>query len=399
MGLFDGFLDMVLSVHMRAFHSLALVLLLLPAVSFASTITTGRTLVLSEPTPGNAYLAGTDITIAAPQSGDVLALGATVVVSAPVTGDVMALGGTVGIHKPVTGDVRVVAASLQVDAPISGDFVAAANELHASTTAKDTHLAGGTVELIGSSTGAVNIYASDITLTGDYQGDVTLNASNSITLGPGTHIHGALNYNAPQQLTLPDGVRVDGGVHYTGSSSFLPTNQQAQTFAVAGASILFLVHLLAVLVLAGIIAGLFPKFTELVAERSLEPSSYRFVLLTLLGFALLVATPVLILILLLSFVGIGVALFLIPLYLLFFMLAYVYAGILTGTLLARTLLKRSIITWKEGVVGMLVFYLIGIVPTLGPLLKAVLIMVAGGTIASIAFTFTFRRSEGELPLE
>ena len=383
---------------MRATLALAL-LLLFPAVSFASTVTSARTLVLSDSVPGNAYLAGTDVTVTAPQAGDVMGVGATFTLLAPVGGDVLATGGTLGVHKAVAGDVRFFGGQVQIDAPIGGDLAGVAGQIDASTTPQEIHIAAGTARLSGGARGAVSVYASDVSLAGDYAGDVSLVVSNTIVFAPGTHIRGKLEYNAPEQLSLPQGMIVDGGVTYTGSASYLPTNQQAQTFAVAGASILFLVQLLAVLILAGLFAGLFPVFTERVAQRALEPSTLRFVLLVLLGFAIFVATPVLIFFLVISVVGIAVALVLLPLYALLFMSAYVYAGIITGTILARAILKRTIITWKEAVVGMLVLYLVGSVPTIGLLIKAILILGAGGAIAAEAFMFTFKRNQEELPFE
>lgn len=373
-----------------------LALFLLPLSAFASTFSSARTLVASEPSDGNTYLSGTDITITAPENGDVLALGATITSSAPIKGDVLLVGGTVRVQKEVSGDVRIVAGTINVDAPVSGDLALAGGTIIASTTAKDTHIAGGSVILTSGSHGPVSVYASDVTLSGEYEGDVTLVVSDAITLRPGTHIRGKLLYNAPQKITLPEGIVVDGGVTYTGSSSYLPTNEQARTFAVAGASILFLVHVTALVLLAGLCAGLFPVFTERMSERTLNRSTSQFVLMVLLGFGILIATPVLIVLLLLTFVGIGVGLLLIPLYLLFLLVAYVYAGILTGSLLARLVLKREIITWKEGVVGMLVFYLIGIVPVIGSLVQAVLLLVCLGTLISITFTFAFKREEPSL---
>ena len=41
---------------------------------------------------------------------------------------------------------------------------------------------------------------------------------------------------------------------YTGATDYLPNSSQAHTFAIAGATILFIVHLLAVLILAGLAA-------------------------------------------------------------------------------------------------------------------------------------------------
>ncbi len=374
-------------------------LLLAPFAASASTLQTARTIVLSDASTTNAYLAGTDITVVAPLAGDLLAAGGTVTSNAPVAGDAMLAGGTVDIEKSVAGDARLIGGQVTVNASVAGDLMIVGATVTASSSARDTRIAGATVNLTGSN-GPVIIYGSDVTLSGDFKGDVTVEASNSITITDGTHIHGALNYNAPQQITPASTAVIDGGASYIGTSSFLPTKKEAHTFAIAGATILFIVHLLAVLVLAGLLGGLFPVFTERVAERTLaDRSPGRFVLLALLGFGILVAAPVLIFILLVSFVGIAVALALAALYALFFILAYIYGGVLAGAALARTLFKRYVITWKEAVLGMLVFYLIGIIPVVGVFVKFVLMMTAGGAIAALAFNFAFRREEPELPFE
>lgn len=380
-------------------YALVIALLLVPVFASASTLESARTVVLSEPQTANAYLTGTDVTVVAPLAGDLLAAGGTVVANSPVAGDVMVAGGTVRIDKSVAGDVRAFGGEVSVTAPVAGDLILAGGTITASTSAQDTRIAGGTVKLTGAA-GPVIIYGADITLAGDFAGDVTIEASDTITLAEGTHIHGALRYNAPQQIVVPSSVQVDGGALYIGSSSFLPSSEEAHTFAIAGATVLFIVHLAAVLILAGLLAGLFPLFTERVVERTLVAHSpRRFVLLALLGFAIFVAAPILILILLFSFVGIGVALALGALYALLVMLAYVYAGILAGAALAHGLMKRYVVTWKEAVLGMLVLYFIGIIPVVGMLVKFVLMMAALGAIASLAYLFAFRRSQDELPLE
>jgi cytoskeletal protein CcmA (bactofilin family) len=384
---------------MKRLVVLATILLLAPVSAFASTLQTDRTIVLSDPESGNAYLAGTDVTVVSPLAGDVLAAGGTVSITGAISGDVMAAGGTVRIDKPVAGDVRAFGGEVTVDAPVAGDLILAGGTVTASSSATDTRIAGGTVRLTGAS-GPVIIYGADITLSGEFTGDVTIEASDRITIADGTHIRGALRYNGPQQITIPAGVRVDGGTSYIGSSSFLPSSEEAQTFAVAGATILFIVHLAAVLILAGLLAGLFPLFTERVVTKTLtERSPGRFVLLALLGFGIFVATPVLILILVLSFVGIGVALLLAAIYALFVLLAYVYAGILAGAALGQRLMKRYVVTWKEAVLGMLVLYLIGTIPVIGMLVKFVLMMAAGGAIVSLAYGSAFRRTDAGLPLE
>jgi hypothetical protein len=384
---------------MKRYLAVLALFLALPLAASASTLQSARTIVLSDAQSANAYLTGTDITVVAPIAGDLLAAGGTVAANAPIAGDAMLAGGTVDIEKPVAGDVRIAGAHVTVNAPVGGDLIAAGATVTASSSAKDTRIAGATVSLTGAK-GPVVIYGSDITLAGDFAGDVTIESSDKLTIADGTHIQGALRYNAPEQIDIPATAHVDGGATYIGSASFVPSTKEAKTFAIAGATIFFVVHLIAVLLLAGLLAGLFPHFTERVAERALaDRSPGRFVLLALLGFAVVVATPVLILFLFFSFVGIGVAFLLIALYALFLMLAYVYAGVLAGAALARSALKRYVITWKEAVLGMLVFFIIGVIPVFGAFVKFVLMMAAGGAIISIAYTFAFRRNQEELPLE
>ena len=374
-------------------------LLALPLAASASTLQSARTIVLSEPQSENAYLTGTDITLVAPLAGDFLAAGGTVVANGPVAGDVMLVGGTIRVDKPVGGDVRAFGGEVTVTAPVAGDLILLGGTVVASTSARDTRIAGGSVKLMGAA-GPVIIYGSDVTLSGNFTGDVTIEASDNVIVAEGTHITGVLRYNAPQQIVVPPSAAIDGGALYIGSSSFLPSTEEAHTFAIAGATVLFIVHLAAVLILAGLLAGLFPAFTERVVERTLVARSpRRFVLLALLGFAIFVATPILVLILLFSFVGIALALVLTAFYALLVMLAYVYAGILAGAALAHGLLKRYVVTWKEAVLGMLVLYFIGIIPVAGMLVKFVLMMAALGAIASLSYLFAFRRSQDELPLE
>lgn len=365
----------------------------LPVVTHASTVLSSRTLVVAEPVDGNAYIAGTDVSLTAPQKGDVLGVGATISDTARVGGDLMLAGGTVIVREGVVGDARIVGGRIDLTAPVGGDLFLAGGTITASTSASFAHVAGGTVSLSGAFTGPVKVYGGDVTISGTYRGDVTVAASDHISVLPGTVITGTLSYNAPEQIALPEDVQVLGGVEYTGSSVYLPTNEEAKRFAIAGASVLFIVHLLALLILAGLAAGLFGTFTERLAERAIARPTSQFVLLVLLGFGMLIATPVLILLLLLSFVGIGVAFFILLTYLLAIFIAYIYAGILTGTLLARKFLHRSVITWKEAVVGMMVFYLIGAVPFFGPLVKGILILASLGALTSLFYTTAFKREE------
>lgn len=387
---------------MACYRFLAVILLAaiaFPAGLSAATYTTARTLVVSEPPEGNVYLAGTDITVAAPLPADVLATGGTVTLAAPVEGDALLAGGTVLVERPIAGDLRAVGAQIVVNTSITGDLSLAGGTVTASSTASEIRVIGGTVRITGSGGRAV-VYGADVYLSGHFAGDVEVIASDRLTLLEGTVVDGSLRYDAPQEALIPSSATVRDGVTYTGASSYLPTIEEAKTFAIAGASVFLLVRIFAVLIVAALLVGLFPAFAQAVADRALARSPGRFALLTLLGFAIVFATPVFIFILLASFVGMGIAFVLLAAYLLLVMLGYLYAGVLAGAALGRGLMKREIVTWKLALLGMLVLYLIGTVPVIGGVLTFILFLAATGTIVVLAHRFAFGRVSEEIsPLE
>lgn len=376
--------------------ALVVILAAVPAAAIAATIVGGRTLVVSEPSQGNSYLYGGDITVTTPVAGDLLAAGGTVTASAAIGGDVLIAGGSVEVRKPVAGDLRAIGGTIRIDDAVGGDLLAFGASVIASTTPSYAWIGGGTVSLSGSK-GPVTIYGGTISLSGTYAGDIHLIASDHISIAPNTKVHGHLQYDAPQQIELPEGAVVDGGVQYTGKS-YLPTSQEAQTFAIAGASIFFLVRVLAVVIAAGLLTGLFPTFAQAVADRALSRPANRFFMQILLGFGVIVATPVLILLLLASFAGAAIAFVLFAAYLLLLILSMLFSGVIAGAALARRFTKRSLVLWRDAVFGMLALSVIALVPILGAVVDLILMAAACGILVSLTFRFAYPKEE-EISLE
>src|SRR3989338_2937828 len=371
-------------MHMKR-ALLALLIFFFPLSGIAATFASEKTLTLSEPVPDNAYVAGANVRISTDLPADLTVAGGTVGVYAPVAGDVLAAGGTVVIERPIGGDVRVAAGRLHITSDVAGDVAAAAGSVTVSGKARGVYIVGGTVEVTGGASGPVTIYGSDITLAGDFAGDVEIIASDRFTVRGDTHITGTLRYKEGEEENIRRSAFIEGGVTYTGSYAYVPTKEEARKFALAGAGVFLVVRTLAGMIVAGLLVGLFPAFAGRVADLALS------------GFALFVATPLLVLLLLLSFVGAGLAILLGILYLLLLLLACVYAGVIAGAALRRHAFSRFTksreITWKDAVLGVFVLSLIGIVPVIGPLVKFILAVVAAGILASIAYRFAFRPTE------
>jgi cytoskeletal protein CcmA (bactofilin family) len=372
--------------------------LTLPLTASAATFLSERTIVVSEAPEGNLYLAGTDVTVATALLADVLALGGTLSLRAPIAHDALLAGGTIVVDGDVGGDLRAVGARVVVTGKVTGDLSLAGGTIIASSSAQDTRMVGGSLRVNGGGARTV-LYGADVHLAGTFTGDVEVVASDSLTLAEGTVIEGTLRYDAPQEVTLPATATVTGGVTYTGSSSYLPTVEQAKTFAIAGASVFLVVRILSLVIAAALLAGLFPAFAQKVSDRVLSRTPGRFALLALLGFAVVIATPVLIFLLLVSFVGMSVAFVILFGYLLLIMLAYLYAGIIAGASLAQGLFKRTQVTWKFAVLGMLGLYLVGTVPVIGGLIVSILFFAAAGAIVAIAHRAVFGRLPEDITAE
>jgi hypothetical protein len=364
-------------------------------LAHAATIFSEQTAEISSSTPDNAYVFAGQARVDAPLPADLCAVAGTLTVAAPVAGDALLAGGTVDLQKPVVGDVRIIGGRVSSDDSVGGDLMIAGGSVSVFGKAKSTNIIGGTVDVTNGSNGPVLIYGADVSLAGQFNGDVEVVSSDRVTLAEGTVIHGVFKYNAPQQADIPASAHIDGGVNYIGAATWLPTEQQAKTFATAGIWVFWLVRITAALVATGLIAGLFPVFADRVVETTLRKSPERLMLMTLLGFAGFIATPVLVILLVVSFVGIGIALILLAAYALFLLLSYVYASVLAGAIIMRYVRRRSAvyprITWRVAILGVLALYLIGVIPYIGIIIRLVLCAAAGGALLSLFYRFAFRR--------
>ena len=371
-------------------------ILSLAPVAHAATVFTDQTVSVSSSTSDNAYVFAGQARVNSALPDDLCVMAGTLTVAAPVGGDATLVGGTVDVQQPVAGDARIIGGRVTTESSVGGDLMIAGGAVSVSGKAKTTDIAGGNVEVLNGSNGPVTIYGADVSLAGEFNGDVEVVASDKITIEDGTIIHGSLKYNAPEQASIPSDAYVDGGVNYIGSAAWLPTAKQAKTFATAGLWVFILVRITAALVATGLIAGLFPIFTDRVVEASLRKRPESFILLTLLGFAGFVAIPVLILFLIVSFVGIGIALILMASYALLLLLSYVYAAVLAGAMLMHIVRRRTQVSWQVAILGVIVLSAIGSIPYIGLILKIILCATAGGTLLSLFYRFAFRRNHVDI---
>lgn len=343
--------------------------------------------------PGNVYTAGSSVVLTAPTYGDVSALGGSVISAGTVSGDALLIGGSLDVRSTIEGDIRALGGTVTLEAPIKGDLVAFGYTVDDSTPAGGSVLiAALNAHVTNGAQGAVTIYGNTVTLGGVFDRSVTIISSGRVTLLASTTIHGMLSYESPEPATIPTSATIDGGVRYT-NAAYLPTAGTSRMLMLLNLGFFMLMRFLGTLLLAGLLAGLFPRFAEGLVERALG-ERVRSVLLTIsLGFGIIVATPILIALLTLTFIGVGIAMLLFIVYALLLITTIVYAGVMVGGLLARRFARREAILWRDGVTGMFVFSLLMFIPIAGAPLVVVGGLYVTGVLLQEAFHFLFPGEE------
>lgn len=313
------------------------------------------------------YAAGGTVTIDANVNGDVIAAGGTVTVGNRIQQDVMAFGGTVTVRGRVDDDVRAAGGNVTIDATVGDDTLASGGNVTLTSDARvggDALLAGGVININGTVDGDLKAAGGNVTINGTIHGNVDLEAD-QVSIAPGARIDGKLNYRSPTKGSINKDAVIRGKTTYTESKHYRP-HPAARFLSVITFSVAGIVWLL-----------LFPRFTSATTARM----GKEFWKNLGLGFALLVATPVAFILLMISFVGVWVGLPLLAIYLVSLVLAYLLAAFFVAETGARLLRYE---TGTRGrimlalVVALVLLAAIRFIPVLGGLVTFLLMLTALG---------------------
>jgi cytoskeletal protein CcmA (bactofilin family) len=333
----------------------------------------------------NVYSGGTQVRPQAPVPGDYAAMGGRVVVDQPVGGDVSVAGGAIDIRAPVGDDLRAAGGDVHIDSSVGGELFVTAGSItlaKAAVVGRGARLYGSDITLAGRVDGSLQATAQTIRITGEVLGDVQLDAD-AIELGPGARIGGALRYTSSSELKQGAGATVAGGITREAAGVRpqarererpRPAQRQPSGFSWLAAAMSYL----ALLACGAIFLAVLPAFGVQVAQRARTAP----VLALAIGFATVVALPVLVVLLFVTLIGIPVgivALMLYPVLLL--------AGFVAGVLMVARFLPAALRQPAPAAVNanlgyfalaLLLVMLAGAVPVVGGVLVAVVSLLGTG---------------------
>lgn len=252
------------------------------------------------------YAAAETVTIDGSIDGDLFVAAQTVRVHGRVTGSVFALAETLVVAGAVDGDLRVLARTIQISGAVGGDVLGGAETIDVGSSGRigrDALLAGARARLDGPIERGLRGLVADLRVNSRVGGDIQLDGVDQLTLGPGARVGGAISYQSRQELNRDPAAEVRGPI-----TRREPETERAGDPWDRVSGILFNIFAVTVLGAAALIIS--PRGALAAGAAVVQQS----ILSLAWGFGLLVGIPVAALLLLITIVGIPLALIVILTY-------------------------------------------------------------------------------------
>jgi len=329
---------------------------------------------------GNFVVMASVIDIAGSVNGDVIVAGNNITISGSVAGDVIAVGEVIKITGEVGGSVRVAGNVIEINGTVKNNaWTVGSNVIFGDQSAIgwDIYSYGKTAEIKSAVGGSVWISGENVVINGSISKDCTaylVDRKSHLTINSEAIVQGNLVYKADSENQL---VKQSAAV-VAGETIREPMfTREKKEFSVFSLMMKIIV-LFSFLVVGLILISLMPKkILELKEEMVQRP--WRSLGM---GFGYLVITPVVVLLLLITVIGIPLALIITSLYLSSLYILKVLVGISIGSLILDNVGKKKYsgsLVWPL-VLGLIVMMVIAGIPIIGGVVGLLLILWATGAL-------------------
>lgn len=352
--------------------ALAISFLFLPS-AFAATLTAAENLVMTEKIIGDAYLVGGNASIDADITGDLYIAGGIVTINSNIGQDLVVAGGKVTVVGNVLGDIRLLGGQLAVYGKVGEDIIFAGGSADVGKTAfvnGSVIVTAGILTIDGQVKENVRGVMGMLLLNGTVGQNVSVTVEDSMSIADTAKILGSLEYSSLFESKIPAGV-VSGTVIF---NKFEKQNLLGKFTYWYFVEKLF--SFLSAILLALIFVLFAPKALLSAAENTKKAvlKSFGIGLLTMI-FAIVGG-----LILMISVIGIPLALIILAGLLIVFYTSQVFVAAWLGSYFFDYKKFKKIKIFGILLLTMLVYHLVGIVPYLGIAVHLVLFLLGVGSI-------------------
>jgi cytoskeletal protein CcmA (bactofilin family) len=331
----------------------------------------------------NLYLGGPDVKLEQRAQADLVAAAGRLSVDGGVEGDAVLAAGSIDVRSPVNDDLRAAGGIITLASSVKGETLVAGASVHVAPSADlagRVWLAGNEVTIAGKLRGEVKAYGRTITISGDLQGPVSLSGERIEVLAP-ARIQGDVTYSSTHDIVIHPDARIAGKVVRQPGVFQMP-RPKMEIPGLAAARPLLLFGLLA----AGVLLyAVFPRYT-VNAAHTLGQAPLKSLGL---GAAMFFSAPPIILLLVITIIGIPLALVVAALYAVSLLAAYLMAAFFVGERLLD-LVGQSAASkpWHVAAlaVALVAFWLLRQIPYAGGMITLGALLFGLGALTLQAFT-------------
>jgi cytoskeletal protein CcmA (bactofilin family) len=313
-------------------------------------------------------------------NGDVIIVGGQITIDGTVNGDLLAAGGTVNVSGEITQDARIAGGQLTITGDIGRNLTVAGGNIEILESAK---LGGGVITVGGSVllgapvTGDVKVAAGDLIVASDITGDIEATVG-TLHLTSRAAIAGNFTYTSEQDPLIDEGATISGQilrktlptVSYN-FSSIKNFDKQVQR----GGIYLKFASFLSALVMGFLMLRFFPSCSKNTSEKIGEEPWKSLGL----GFLTLILAPFAFLLVLITIVGIPIAVVAIFAYFMFIYLSKIIFSYWIGLKL-NEMFKTSFRQYFIYTFGLAIYYLLRLIPIVGGVTALVVPLFGVGAI-------------------
>lgn len=308
------------------------------------------------------FASGQTVNINSEVEGDVFCAGQTINITGKVHGDVICAGQTVNITGSVDGDVRIAGQTVIISSNVGGNATIAGQTF---TLAPEASIEGDIT--LGSEKGVFNgtvgrdiaVGGSNVIIANKVGRDIKGNIEN-LELTTSARVTGNINFTSEKDIVKVGGAEVGGKVTRSDLSEEDKSNDGGMfAFGIGW----FIYWFLATLLIAMVLALLFPRMLQTLSDRAF-PTPWK-ALLT--GFLASIAIPTILILIAITVVGLPLALVGGLLWLLIVLISGPLSGYYLGRLILRNS-RRPLLIMLVGASILLVLYFIPFIGFLALLL-------------------------------
>ncbi len=326
-------------------------------IANAQSFQTGNTITVAagKTIDSMLFAGGNNIDIAGVVNGDVYCAGQNITISGEVTGDVFCAGQSITISGTVDGSVRLAGQSVVISGIIHNNASIAAQNLSIDKNSViNRDLLGGsqTTTINGLIGRDIVIGSENMTINGvvgrDINGDI-----NTLIIGSTGQVSGKLDYTSVNNPTI------NNGGHVLGTTTiYAPKDTPKMSGNWIGAAILggFIYFLVAMILIGITLALIIPQtLNEATAKAMKNPGK-----ITLIGLLTVLATPLLVIMLFMSVIGVPLAILITLAWLIIMILNTPFVGYMLGKIIISKNTKKPFLIMPLGLSVLTIIYFIPI---------------------------------------